>query len=242
MPRLILLHGWGVDARIWAPLAAHWPDAEAPACPDWPGYGTRAALGAPGDLDALADAMAAALPADAVWVGWSLGGLLAAALSLRLPAPQGLVMLGMGPRFCHPAAVNEAALGDFQRAFSRAPEASWRHFLRWQSGGEPSPRDTYRQLTRLLGDTPPATLPTLSAGLAQLSQLDAQHLVPAPPCPVAWLYGTRDPLLAPSGLPSGAEALPDSGHCAMLSQPVALARALQRLAGDFSHASTMERR
>ncbi|PAU74681.1 alpha/beta fold hydrolase [Halomonas salipaludis] len=241
MPRLILLHGWGVDARIWRPLAPHWRADCQIASPDWPGYGACPALSAPQDLDALADSMAEALPTDAVWVGWSLGGLLAAALSQRLSTPRGLIMLGMGPRFCHPAAVSNATLNDFQLTFDRAPEASWRHFLRWQAGGEPSPRAIYRQLTRLLGDTPPAALPTLGAGLAQLGELGAQHLVESPPCPVAWLYGARDPLLAPAGLPPGAEALPDSGHCPMLSQPVALACALQRLADGFSHASTMER-
>ncbi|APX92792.1 alpha/beta hydrolase [Halomonas sp. 1513] len=241
MPRLTLLHGWGVDARIWHTLAPHWSNGWEVATPDWPGYGEQPALDRPADLDALAAAMADALPADAVWVGWSLGGLLAAALSQTLPAPRGLIMLGMGPRFHHPAAVSEAALNDFCRAFARAPAASWRHFLRWQAGGEASPRDTYRRLTGLLGDTPPAALPTLSAGLAQLGELDAQHLVSAAPCPVAWLYGTRDPMLAPDGLPPGAEALPDSGHCAMLSQPAALACALQRLADGLSHTSTMER-
>ena len=126
MPRLILLHGWGVDARIWRPLAPHWRADCQVASPDWPGYGDRPALSAPQDLDALAEAMAEALPADAVWVGWSLGGLLAAALCRRLSAPRGLIMLGMGLRFCHPAAVNDAALNDFRRAFARAPEASRR--------------------------------------------------------------------------------------------------------------------
>lgn len=236
MPRLILLHGWGVDARIWAPLMAHWPSQGQLATPDWPGYGTRTALDVPTDLDGVADAMAEVLPADAVWVGWSLGGLVAAALSQRLPAPRGLVMLGMGPRFCHPKAVSGAALDDFQRTFARAPEASWRHFLRWQARGEPAPRDAARRLTALYGAVPPAALPTLSAGLAQLGDLDATQLVERPPCPVAWLHGANDPLLAPSALPPDAETLPACGHCPMLSQPATLAAALQRLAQRLERA------
>ena len=89
MTRLVLLSGWGIDRRIWRPLHPYWPANVEVAAVDWPGYGKVPALPDNASLSELATAMASRLPSDAVWVGWSLGGLLATALLDYLPAPRG---------------------------------------------------------------------------------------------------------------------------------------------------------
>ncbi|MEQ6890106.1 alpha/beta fold hydrolase [Halomonas sp. CS7] len=236
MSRLVLLSGWGCDARIWQPLAAHWPDRLETGFevtpPDWPGYATRPALDDPEDLTALAEAMAADLPQDAVWVGWSLGGLLAAALLDHLPAPRGLVLLGMGARFCHPDGVSHENLATFRSAFRRDPPATRAHFLRWQLRGEPSPRTAHRQLLELLGPEPTASSATLAAGLGQLAEIDNSARLAAPPCPVWRIVGEQDPLLPPSVHDAADVRLADAGHCPMLSQPLALAECLAAIAEE----------
>jgi len=231
MTRLVLLSGWGVDAGIWRPLADHWPGGVTVTAPDWPGYGGRAPLAAPGSLDGLAEAMAVDLPADAVWVGWSLGGLLAGALLSRLPAPRALILLGMGARFCDPEGVTRAELTAFRRAFARDPAATRRHFLRWQLGGEPNPRGAHRRLLELIdGDVDPATL---AAGLDQLAALDVSRVLADAPCPVKRLAGRHDPLLPPAAIAGADHVLDHAGHCPMLSRPAALAEALVALATDM---------
>jgi pimeloyl-[acyl-carrier protein] methyl ester esterase len=237
MTRLVLLSGWGCDARIWQPLADHWPDGVSVTAPDWPGYGARPALAAPASLADLAEAMAADLPAEAVWVGWSLGGLLAGALLERLPPslspPRGLILLGMGARFCDPAGVGTAQLAAFRRAFVRDPDATLAHFQRWQLGGEPRPRDAHRRLRALLGDGPPPDPDSLAAGLDWLAELDATAVLADPPCPIRRLAGARDPLLAPAALAGADRMLDQTGHCPMLSRPAALAEALVALATEI---------
>ncbi len=229
--RLVLLSGWGCDARLWQPLTDRWPDGIEVSAPDWPGYGGRPALAQPACLDALAEAMAPALPADAVWVGWSLGGLLAASLLERAPsAPRGLLLLGTGPRFCDPEGVTRAELAAFRRAFARAPGAALAHFQRWQLGGEPSPREAHRRLQALLGDGPVPDRATLAAGLGWLAELDATAALTAPPCPVYRLAGERDPLLASAAVAEADRVLKHVGHCPMLSRPGDLAAALTTLA------------
>lgn len=230
MSRLVLLSGWGVDARLWRTLAPHWPTDVTLETPDWPGYGARPALASPGALDALAAAMAGSLPSDAVWVGWSLGGLLAAALLERLPAPRALVLLGMNARFTDTHGIGAAELASFRRAFSRAPTRTWRHFLRCQLAGEPDPRHAYQRLDALLGlDAMPADAATLATGLEQLATWDVRHRLAAPPCPILRLRGRDDPLLPP---PDGSEwsVIPDAGHCPQLSAPQALVQHLSGLA------------
>lgn len=231
MIRLVLLSGWGCDARIWQPLTDHWPDGIEVSAPDWPGYGTRPALAQPACLEALAEAMAPALPADAVWVGWSLGGLLAASLLEKAPsAPRGLLLLGAGPRFCHPEGVTRAELATFRRAFARAPAATLNHFQRRQLDGESSPREAHRRLQALLGNGPTPDRATLAAGLGWLAELDATAALAMPPCPVYRLAGERDPLLPPTAVTGADRVLKQAGHCPMLSRPGDLAAALASLA------------
>ncbi len=233
MTRLVLLSGWGVDARLWQPLVDHWPSGVTVTAPDWPGYGVRPPLSDPGSLAELAETMAMDLPADAVWVGWSLGGLLAGALLARLPPPRALILLGMGSRFCDPEGVTRAELTTFRRAFARDPAATRRHFLRWQLGGEPDTRAAHRQLRGLLGDDGGADPATLAAGLDQLAALVLSRVLADAPCPVRRLAGRHDPLLPPAAIAGADRVLDHAGHCPMLSHPAALAEALVALASDI---------
>lgn len=236
MTRLVLLSGWGVDTRVWRPLARHWPAGVTIAAPDWPGYGGRPPLASPTDLDALAATMADELHPDAVWVGWSLGGLLAASLLRRLPTslvpPRGLILLGMGPTFCHPGGVGSRELAAFHHAFARDPAAALAHFRRWMLGGEASPGDTHRLLRDLLHDDPSPDAASLAAGLHWLATLDIGDTLAAPPCPVRTLAGADDPLLAET-LRQGADRhIHGAGHCPMLSRPAELAEGLVVLARE----------
>lgn len=234
--RLVLLSGWGIDQRIWQLLDGYWPSQLNPQAVEWPGYGDAPPLSADATLAQLAESMTGSLPSDAIWVGWSLGGLLATALLDFLPAPKGLILLGAGPTFCADDGVTTAELKAFQRAFLRDPIATWQHFLRWQTQGEPSPRLAYRQLRDLLGDTPPADNSTLSTGLHWLATLDNRPRLAAPPCPVVWLSGEHDPLLGPAQRCLG-ETLSGVGHSPMLSQPQALAAAITHHATLMTNAN-----
>lgn len=232
MTRLILLSGWGIDARIWQPLTPYWPDDIEVSAPDWPGYASRGAGETlpPDDLAGLGRRMAMELPADAVWVGWSLGGLLACALLAHLPPPRTLVMLGIGARFCGTESVTPEELGTFRHAFARNPDATWQHFLRWQLQGEPDPRTAYRRLLDLIGRQPSASRSTLSAGLSQLATLDVARLLAAPPCSVLRMAGLQDPLLSCASRLSADVTLNATGHCPMLTRPDLLASRLVDIA------------
>ncbi|MDM8569389.1 alpha/beta fold hydrolase, partial [Thiotrichales bacterium HSG1] len=72
---LILLHGWGFNNNIWddiaVDLAKDWRVYQV----DLPGHGKSPMCDY--SLSSLTEQLAASLPNDAVWIGWSLGGLLA---------------------------------------------------------------------------------------------------------------------------------------------------------------------
>ncbi|MGQ4880303.1 alpha/beta fold hydrolase [Billgrantia sp. LNSP4103-1] len=230
---LVLLSGWGIDARIWQPLASYWPPGIEVNTPDWPGYGTRAGETTPATLAELASAMSHVLSADAVWVGWSFGGLLAGSLLAHLPAPRALVLMGIGSRFCSEDGVTPAELATFRRAFEREPHATWQHFLRWQLQGEPSPRSAHCRLVDLLGRLPSASGETLALGLEQLGQLDLSEQFLAPSCPIRRLIGERDPLVGETARQAADMLLADNGHCPMLTRPDNLTSHLVMLLQDI---------
>ncbi len=174
--------------------------------------------------------MASELPGDAIWVGWSLGGLLAGALLDHLPAPRALVLLGMGARFPDVNGISDGQLATFQRTFSRAPEVTQEHFLRWQLQGEPAPLEAHRYLHSMVGTVSPADTATLAAGLDHLARLDITSRLATASCPVYRVAGERDPLLAPALRANADYQLPDAGHCPMLSCPAALTRCLASIA------------
>ena len=74
---LVLLHGWGLDSRVWDALLPHLIE-QAPQLPllavDLPGY--RGTSYAAEDAQAVARALAEQLPAGCTLAGWSLGGML----------------------------------------------------------------------------------------------------------------------------------------------------------------------
>src|SRR6185312_877253 len=96
---LVLLHGWAMHGGVLAPLV----DALADRCTmhvvDLPGHGWSRDCGLPLEPSACAAAIAQATP-PALWLGWSLGGLIALTAALEQPQQvRGLAMLCATPRF-----------------------------------------------------------------------------------------------------------------------------------------------
>ncbi|NIR28520.1 MAG: alpha/beta fold hydrolase [Gammaproteobacteria bacterium] len=83
-PDVLLLHGWGLNSDVWSPLLST-PGGFRLRTLDLPGYGRSSESECLHTLDALSTAVAAGIPGPAVWVGWSLGGLLALHAACRWP-------------------------------------------------------------------------------------------------------------------------------------------------------------
>ena len=82
---LVLLHGWGLNAEVWHDISVRLSAHFTLHLVDLPGYGRSRGFG-PLTLPQMADALLAQAPARAVWLGWSLGGLVASQLAPAHPA------------------------------------------------------------------------------------------------------------------------------------------------------------
>jgi len=193
---LILLHGWGFNGRIWAsiaaPLAAQWQVYQV----DLPGHGQSAFSSY--QLNALTAQLATQLPPQALWLGWSLGGLLAMAMAHDYPAwVRGLMLISTSPRFVTapdwPYALAPSVLTDFRQQLQADAAKTWRRFLALQLRGlaVTQRQSIYTQLKR--GGEPQSL--ALHAGLTCLLETDLRLQLKAITCPSMLCLGERDPLI-----------------------------------------------
>lgn len=73
---LVLLHGWGLNAEVWRCIDEELSSHFTLHLVDLPGFGRSRGFGAMSLAD-MAEAVLRQAPDKAIWLGWSLGGLVA---------------------------------------------------------------------------------------------------------------------------------------------------------------------
>ncbi len=241
-PVLALLHGWGMNARVFDALAARLEaDFEVRAL-DLPGHGGRAAL-ADNGLAAWADDLARQLPDDSVVAGWSLGGLVALRAALDHPRKVArLVLIASTPKFLAdatwPHGVQPQDLDAFAADLMADPRATLLRFLSLQTRGAPAQKTLLQGLRETLLAAPTPHAAALAAGLAILRDTDLREQAVALAQPALVLHGGLD-TLTPQGagawlagaLPQAQFlALPRAAHAPHLSHADEVAAAIDRFA------------
>lgn len=220
---LVLLHGLNNTPAIWRGVLDALPAhirAHAPALPALP------------DVDAIADALLAQLPARFWLAGFSFGGYVAMAILERAPERVlGLAMLCTTPQADTPAqnlgrraAIMAAASGDYvERAIKQGMAAF-----------HPAHRDDVdllcirREMVAAYG---PSTF--IAHALASLMRPDRSTLL-HDDLPLLWVAGSADPLYPPQAIAALRAAagqgplhvIEPAGHLVPLEQPVELAAIL----------------
>lgn len=237
-PHLVAVHGWGANALVWERLRPLVQDYFQLTLIELPGHGRSPEV--VGELTAWSQAVLAAAPAvPALWLGWSLGGLLALHLAEAAPAQvQGVMAIASTPRFIQEstwtAALAPELLASFQQELVQDSDATQRRFLALQCRGSVSERDDRRFLGGAQAEGGRAASSALGQGLHLLATLDLRAMLPRLAKPVHWLLGERDALV-PASLAMALPALtptatvtvvPGAAHAPQVSHPLAVAEAL----------------
>ncbi|MCB1690907.1 MAG: malonyl-ACP O-methyltransferase BioC [Halioglobus sp.] len=246
---LVLLHGWGSNREVWRPLLVLLRPWANITLLDIPGAAPGCASGAAPELTELLAGILECCPRQAVYVGWSLGGLLGTALAHRYPERvSALVTLCTNPRFIAAQdwpGMEAAVFAEFASGVKAQPVAALRRFDGLQVSGARQPRQLLRQL-QVQGRRPASV--ELLAGLAWLETLDLREALPALKQPQLHLLAAEDALV-PSAVGSFIESqtagalaarvkvMPDSSHLAPLDIPGVLAAEIHAFldaAGTFA--------
>mgnify|MGYP006143468253 FL=1 len=244
-PDLVLLHGWAMHAGIFAPLVARLEPHFTLHLVDLPGHGRSAGAGVALTLESAADAVAACVPERALWLGWSLGGLVALQAAARIPGSvRGLVMLAASPRFVRgedwAAGMEAAVFRNFASELGRDYRGTLDRFLMLEAQGSDHVREELKLLrAEVFAHGEPAA-DVLCEGLGLLEDSDLRAALPALAMPSLWLAGRRDRLVSPAAMRAASEAAPQGrfvqvesgGHAPFLTHAGEVADALLAFAAD----------
>ena len=237
---MVVLHGWGMNQRVWQLIRARLIQQAQVTWVDLPGHGRSSALKL-GQLDEVVEQLIPIIPEGAIIMGWSLGGLIAQALAQRLSdSVAALILIATTPRFVvaedWPYALSPEVLQAFADNLAQDYTATVKRFFALQFMGVRSDLAALQAWRdQILQE--PASLAALADGLAILGSADCRHTPVKQPC--LWILGRLDKLI-PSDLTAGLQALnyenvqvlPKAAHLPFVTHP----DEFMQLVEDFMHA------
>lgn len=234
-PDLVLVHGWGLSGAVWQGLVPLLEPHFRLHLLDLPGFGYSHQHPAR-SLEQLAAACAAVVPAEAIWLGWSLGGLVAASAALSGHGhPRALVWVATSPCFVANdgwPGTDGAVLRRFCDQLAADYRATLERFVAIQVLGSRTARAELKMLREQLGARPDPAPDALEHGLQLLANTDLRPVLASLTVPLLRYYGSRDTLVPEASLiafswPPGSQRLfAGAAHVPFISDPVAFADAL----------------
>jgi len=236
---LVLLHGWGMHSGVWCTLLPELQRDFHITLIDLPGLG-RSAETLPDDynLASVTQLLAEVAPATAVWLGWSLGGIISMAFAQHYPERvSGLITLGTSPCFVERPdwcfGMEEATYRQFEDDLAANPAKTLQRFNMLQVQGSATARADLKSLKQILSEVAP-TRQALVDSLALLRE-DYRSLYSFTEHATLHLLCDQD-ILAPAVMAdelallqpgAGIAVLADQSHIGFLSAPQILAEKIR---------------
>lgn len=219
-PDLVLVHGWGMNGAVWNQTVEVLKDHFRVHVVDLPGYGHSSHCHA-ATLEEIALLLLDQAPKNAIWVGWSLGGLVATHMALHhSDYVSKLVTVASSPKFAaherwrgiQPQVLQvftEQLVEDFQLTIER--------FMALQAMGSPTARQDVKQIKQAVLSRPAPNPQSLLAGLNLLAQVDFRQRLPEISVPFLRLYGRLDGLV-PVKVAKDTDSFASGSECYIFSQ------------------------
>ena len=179
---VVLIHGWGSHGGVWTEIARELVMDFRVTVPDLPGHGrTRDFAPHAFTPEAMAEQIRGVLHGPAVWVGWSMGGLVALAAAQQLArAVPGFVLVNATPKYVQspdwPHAMQPSVLEQFAQNLEQDYAGTLERFLTLQmAAGED--RAVLRRLREEMFRYGEPVTAALHAGLRLLKEEDRRDVL-----------------------------------------------------------------
>lgn len=229
---LVLLHGWGLNAEVWHCITGRLMPHFRLHLIDLPGYGRSQKFGAL-TLQQMVDIVMDNVPQRAVWLGWSMGGLVASSAALDYPeCVQALITVSSSPCFVERPqegwpGIRASVLRGFERQLSEDFLRTVYRFIELQTLGAPAAQADVRLLQQAISSSPVPEVKTLNSGLALLAENDIRSSMNGLSMPGLRIYGSQDGLVPKQVVPlvdklwprSVSRIIPHAAHAPFMSHP-----------------------
>lgn len=237
-PTLALLHGWGMNPRVFDTLNAQLENHVTLLPLALPGHGGAASLPT-NTLTAWATHIAEHLPLETMLLGWSLGGQVAMRIALDHSATiKQLILMSTTPKFVADerwhAGIAKEDLQAFGADMQNDTRATLLRFLSLQTRGVAAQKSILQNLRASFFSEPLPEPQALAAGLEMLLQTDLRAEMAQIVLPAIVIHGSLDKLTPPGAgtwlaknLPSARAVVIDgAAHAPFLSHTQQVAEAI----------------
>ncbi|MCI1899084.1 MAG: pimeloyl-ACP methyl ester esterase BioH [Enterobacter sp.] len=241
---LVLLHGWGLNAEVWHCVQEELASQFTLHLVDLPGFGRSHGFGAMA-LEEMAQQVLERAPQNAIWLGWSLGGLVASQIALTHPERvQALVTVASSPCFSAREdwpGIKPEVLTGFQQQLSDDFKRTVERFLALQTMGTDTARQDARTLKNIVLSLPMPNVEVLNGGLEILKTVDLRQPLATLSVPHLRIYGYLDGLVPRKVVPlldalwpqSESRVIAKAAHAPFISHPGEFCAALVALSQRF---------
>jgi pimeloyl-[acyl-carrier protein] methyl ester esterase len=222
-PDLVLLHGWGLNVRVWDGLVEGLRDRYRMIAVDLPGHGRSAwtaGQGTPAEQAWLIHSTLASISNRYSLLGWSLGGQIALDLAAAMPGQvDRLVLVAATPRFAQspdwPYGMPAAAITKLATQLRQDYRQTVSDFLELQVRGSLEGTSVLEKLRHALFVHGQAQPGALEAGLNTLATSDLRATLSHVRARTLVIGGQNDRITAPAASRALAQALPDAIYVEM---------------------------
>jgi pimeloyl-[acyl-carrier protein] methyl ester esterase len=197
---MVLVHGWGLHSVVWDNIMPALLKKFKVTVVDLPGFGRSPVPGGEYDLNYLTEHVLAVAPKNAIWLGWSLGGMIALNVSIRFPERvRGLVNVATTPRFIAserwPMALDAKVLSHFRALLLEDWEGTLIRFLALQCKDSTTIKEDVRFLKEIVFFHGQPSTKALRCGLDVLKNVDLIDNLSGIQVPTLYVLGEKDNLV-----------------------------------------------
>ena len=244
-PDLVLIHGWAMHGGIFASLTQHLRTNFRLHVVDLPGYGFNREDEVELNLDACADALIDKIP-RAIWIGWSLGGLVPLTIALKYPNRlRGIVEIAAAPRFLEapewPWGISQSTFEQFGRGLHDNYRLVVERFIALEVLGSQNAQAELRELKARVFERGEPSLDALKHGMRILGNTDLRSSMSKLAVPNLWIAGRRDRLIQSGAMRWSSQQNPmgrfielPSGHAPFISGAHEVANAITQFANSLA--------
>lgn len=219
-PEMVLVHGWGLHSVVWDNIMPVLLEKFKVTVIDLPGFGRSPVPGGEYDVSYLTDQVLAVAPKSAIWLGWSLGGMIALNASIRFPERvRGLITVATTPKFIAnehwPMALSGDVLSQFRALLLEDWEGTLIRFLALQCKDSTTIKEDVRFLKEIVFFHGQPSTKALRCGLDVLRDVDLIDSLSEIQVPTLHVLGEKDNLV-PVGISRELKTLQPNAEIAVI--------------------------